>query len=82
MSSNDLQENTDEMWDNNLNPSQIIVNASAGRSNSTRVMMLIPRPLIEYSVLAQNEAGSFTPRLEKTHAPFNICKRREIHGWV
>ena len=52
VSSNDLQENTDEMWDNNLNPSQIIVNASAGRSNSTRVMMLIPRPLIEYSVLA------------------------------
>jgi len=29
VSSNDLQENTDEMWDNNLNPSQIIVNASA-----------------------------------------------------
>lgn len=37
MSSNDLQENTDEMWDNNLNPSQIVVNASAGRSNSMRV---------------------------------------------
>jgi hypothetical protein len=52
VSSNDLQENTDEMWDNNLNPSQIIVNASAGCSNSTRVMMLIPRPLIEYSVSA------------------------------
>ena len=52
VSSNDLQENTDEMWDNNLNPSQIIVNASAGRSSSTRVMMLIPRPVIEYSVSA------------------------------
>ena len=46
VNSNDLQENTDEEWDNNLNPSQIIVNAFAGRSSNTQVMMLIPKRAI------------------------------------
>lgn len=51
VSRNDLQENTDEMWDDNLNPSQIVVNASAGRSSNTQVMMLIPNrtELYEYA---------------------------------